>query len=44
MTAQVFSGISAASCSNYALKKTAANNVNKYGNEASAIVKRYCST
>ena len=40
MLAHLFDGISSPSCSNYALKKTEADNVNKYGNEASAIVKR----
>ena len=40
MMAHVFGGISSPSCSNYSLKKTAANNVNSYGNEASKIVKR----
>ena len=40
MTAHVFGGISSPSCFNYALKKTAADNVFKYGNEASTIVKR----
>ena len=40
MTAHVFGGISFLSCSNYTLRKTAADNVNKYGNEPSTIVKR----
>ena len=40
MTSHVFGGISSPSCSNYTLKKTAADNVQKYGNEASTIVKR----
>ena len=40
MTARVFGSISSPSCSNYTLKKTAADNVNKYGNEGSTIVKR----
>ena len=40
MTAHVFGGISSLSCSNYTLRKTAADNVNKYGNEPSTIVKR----
>ena len=31
MTAHVFGGISSLSCSNYALKKTAADNIKKYG-------------
>ena len=40
MTARVFGSISSPSCSNYTLKKTAPDNVNKYGNEGSTIVKR----
>ena len=40
MTAHVFGGISSPSCSNYELKKTAVDNVKKYKNEASTIVKR----
>ena len=36
----VFGGVSSPSCSNYALQKTAADNVKKYGNEASTIVKK----
>ena len=40
MTSYVFGGISSPSCSNYTLKKTAADNVQKYWNEASTIVKR----
>ena len=40
MTAHVFGGISSPSCSNYALKKTAGDKANKYGSEASTIVKR----
>ena len=40
MTAHVFGGISSPPCSNYASKKTAADNVYKYGNETSTIVKR----
>ena len=40
MTAYVFGGISSPSCSNYALNKTVADNVKKYGNEASTIVNR----
>ena len=40
MTARVFGSISSPSCSNYTLKKTAADNVNKHGNEGSTIVKR----
>ena len=39
MAAHVFRGICCPSCSNYALKKTVADDVKKYGNEASAIVK-----
>ena len=37
---RVFGGISSPSCSNYPLKRTAADNVNKYGKEASTIAKR----
>ena len=40
MTAHVFGGISSPSCSNFALKKTAADNVNKYGGEVSSILRR----
>ena len=40
MTAHVFGGVSSPSCSNYALQKTAADNVKKYGNKASTIVKK----
>ena len=42
MTAHVFGGISPPSCSNYALNKTAADDVEKHGNQASTIVKRNC--
>ena len=40
MTAHVFGGISSPSCSNFALKKTAADNVNKYGEEVSSILRQ----
>ena len=40
VTGHVFGGISSPSCSNFALKKTAADNVNKYGEEASSILRR----
>ena len=40
VTAHVFGGISSPSCSNFALKKTATDNVNKYGEEASSILRR----
>ena len=40
MMAHMFGSICSPSCSNYALKKTAADNVKKYGNEVSTIVKR----
>ena len=40
MTAHVFGDVSSPSCSNYASQKTAADNVKKYGNEASTIVKK----
>ena len=39
MTAHVFGDISLPSCSNFVLKKTAADNVNKYGEEASSILR-----
>ena len=37
MTDHVFGGISSPSCSNFALKKTTADNVKKYGEEVSSI-------
>ena len=40
MTAHVFGGISLPSCSNYALKKTAADSTKKYGEEVSSILRR----
>ena len=40
MTAHVLGGISAPSCSNYALKKTATDDVKKYGEEVSPILRR----
>ena len=40
MTAHVFGGVFSPSCSNYALQKTAAENIKKYGNEASPIAKK----
>ena len=40
MTAHVFDGISSPSCSNYALKKIAADNIKKYGEEVSSILRR----
>ena len=39
MTADAFGGISSPSCSNFALKKTAAD-VNKYGEEVSSILRQ----
>ena len=39
MTAHVFGGISSPSCSNYSLKKTAADNLKKYGEEVSSILR-----
>lgn len=36
----MFGGIYSPSCSNYALKKTAADNAKKFENEASRIIKR----
>ena len=40
MTARVFCGISLPSCSNYALKKTAADNIKKYGEDVSSILRQ----
>ena len=40
LRAHLFGDISFPSCSNYVIKENAADNVNKYGNEASTIVKR----
>ena len=40
MTAHVFGGISLSSCSNFALNKTAVDNVNKYGEEVSSILRQ----
>ena len=40
MAAHVFGGISSPSCSNYALKKTAADNIRKYGEDVSSILRR----
>ena len=40
MTAHVFCGVSLSSCSNYALKKTASNNFNKYGEDVASILRR----
>ena len=40
ITAHVFGGISSPSCSNYALKKAAADNIKKYGEEVSSILIR----
>ena len=40
MTAHVFGGISSPSCSNFALKKTVADNFNKYAEEVSSIFRR----
>ena len=39
MTVHVFGGISLPSCSNCALKKTVADNVKKYGEEVSFILR-----
>ena len=39
MTAHVFGGISSLSCSSYALKKTAADHVKKYGEEVSSTLR-----
>ena len=40
MEAHVFGGISSPSCSNYALKKTEADNIKKYGENVSSILRR----
>ena len=40
MTAHVFGGISSPFCSNYALKKTAADNIKKYGEDVSSILRQ----
>ena len=40
MTAHVLGGMSSSSCSKYAIKKTAADNVKKYGEEVSSILKQ----
>ena len=40
MITHVFGGLSPPSCSNFALKKTAAGNVKKYGEEVSSIFRR----
>ena len=39
MTALAFGGISSPSCSNFALEKTAADNVDIYGEEVSSILR-----
>ena len=39
MCAHVFGGVSSASCANYALKRTANDNVEKFGFEASEVVR-----
>ena len=40
MPAHVFEGISSSSCSNYALRKTSAEDVRKYGEDVTSILKR----
>ena len=40
MAAQVFGSISSPFCSNYVLKKTAADNIKKYGEDVSSILRR----
>ena len=40
MTAHVFGGVSSPSCSNYALKKTASDNLEKYGEDVASILRR----
>ena len=39
MTAHVFGGVSSPSCSNYALKKTASDNLKKYGEDVASILR-----
>ena len=39
MCAHVFGGVSSASCSNYALKRTATDNTDRYGQEATKVVR-----
>ena len=39
MCAHVFGGVSSASCSNYALKRTATDNADQYGQEAAEVVR-----
>ena len=40
MTAHLFGGICSPSCSNYALKKTAADNSHQYGSDVTNILRR----
>ena len=40
MTAHVFGGVSSPSCSNYAIKKTASDNLKKYGEDVASILRR----
>ena len=39
MTANVFGGVSSLSCSNYALKRTASDNLKKYGEDVASILR-----
>ena len=39
MCAHVFFGVSSTSCSNYALKRTATDNADQYGQEAAEVVR-----
>ena len=39
MCAHVFCGVSSTSCSNYALKRTATDNADQYGQEAAEVVR-----
>ena len=40
MTAHVFGRVSSPSCSNYALKKTASDNLKKYGEKVASILRQ----
>ena len=40
IAAQVFGGVSSPSCSNYALKRTASDNLKKYGEDVASILRR----
>ena len=40
IAAQVFGGVSSPSCSNYALKRTASDNLKNYGEDVASILRR----